>query len=441
MEDRRTKDGGFALVTTTVIIAILLLSGISLMNYTVSVRKVGKSVEDEFNAIQLAEAGIQKTLFCLNATSGTECGGTYGSSYAGETDVDLDNGTFTTTLTGTGTNRTITSVGTTPSGVSKTILSEVTTEPVSEDASFSYALQAGQSGAYLENNAVITGSLYSNGDITCQTPAAIIDGDAYVATSAGSVNACSVNYDAHADSVLDSVVTGDAYYDADPAGIAGSVVTGVKYPGSPTPVPADLPDINLDWWRAEAEAGGSILGDYSPSDGESLGPVKIIGDLNVGIGIDLTVTGTIWVVGNVITGNNATFTLDSSFGQYGSLIMADNPGDPVNDGKIDITNGVGIFGSGDPRSHVMFLSTNTSENATSPALRVANNAAGAVFLATEGVLKLGQNAGAKSLAAKKLYISQNAIITFVESELADAKFSNGPGGRWRLLTAGWREQK
>jgi hypothetical protein len=437
---RRKDEQGFALVTTTVIVAILLLSGISLLNYTVSVRKAGKSVQDEFNAIQLAEAGLQKALFCLNETTGTNCGGTYGTSYTGETDVVLGDGTFTTVLSGTGSIKTITSTGTTPSGATKTIMTEATTEPVTDDPTFGFALQTGGGGVYLENNSTIGGTIYSNGNVTCQTSAAIIDGDAYSAASGGTIDACTVNFDAYADNIINSQITGDAYYDVDPDGIAGSTVTGTKYPGSTTPSPEDLPDINLDFWHAAAEEGGTINGDYYPADGESLGPKKIVGDLIVGNLIDVTITGPIWVVGDITTGNNSTFTLDSSFGMYSTAILADHPGESAIHGKIDITNNTGIYGSGDSKSHILFISTNTSTDTASPALRVANNASGAVFLATGGLLKLDNLAGAKSLSAYQLRVSQNASINWVESELANAAFANSPGGRWRLVAAAWREQ-
>jgi len=428
-------------VTTTVIIAILLLSGISLMNYAVSVRKAGKSVQDEFNAVQLAEAGLQKALFCLNATEGTNCGGTFGLDYAGETDIDLGSGTgtFTTTLAGTSTLKTVTAVGTTPSGVSKTILAEVSAEPDSDNAAFGFALQSGTGGAHIDNLATIDGTIYSNGDVICQSPAAIIDGDAYVAIANGLIDECTVNYDAHADRILDATVVGDAYYDTDPTDIAGSTVTGLKYPGSTTPVPEEMPEVDLAFWHESALDGGTLPGPYSPADGSSLGPKKIEGDLIMDNNVDITITGPVWVEGNIITGNNCSFTLDSSFGRYSTAILADKPADTANYGKIDVSNGTGIYGSGDSRSHLLFISTNTSVNTSSPALGVANNAAGAVFLALNGMLKLANNAGAKSLSAHTLYVSNGATVNYVESDLAAASFSNSPGGVWRLGAGGWRQ--
>ncbi|MEA3249215.1 MAG: hypothetical protein U9Q03_02560 [Patescibacteria group bacterium] len=436
MNKSSDKEEGFALVTTTVIIAILLLSGISLMNYTVTIRKAGKSVQDEFNAVQLAEAGVQKTIFCLNETVGDNCGGTFGADYVGETGVDLGTGTFTTTLIGTSTIKTVTSVGTTPGGATKTVLAEISAEPDSDGAAFGYALQSGAGGAYLENGASVSGTLYANGDITCQTTGAIIDGDAYVSSSGGMIDDCTVNYDTHADKVIDSVVGGDAYYDTD---ISGSTVTGAQYPGSATPDTEELPDIDLAFWHQSAEVGGTITGDYAPADESTLGPKKINGDLIINNNIDVTITGPVWVVGDIITGNGCSFTLDSSFGRYSTAILADDPSDQANIGYIDLTNGTSIYGSGDPKSHLMFITTNTSISSTTPALNVANNASGAVFIATAGMLKLANNAGAKSLSAYQLFVSQNATVTYVESALADATFANSPGGVWRLGAGGWRQ--
>ena len=99
----------------------------------------------------------------------------------------------------------------------------------------------------------------------------------------------------------------------------------------------------------------------------------------------------------------------------------------------------GVFGSGDPESHILLASTNTSVNPADPAINVSNNATGADFLAASGILKLNNLASAKSMAAYQLYLANNAKVTYLESELSDINFSNSPSGVWRALEGSWRE--
>ncbi|OIO51331.1 hypothetical protein COY93_04165 [Candidatus Uhrbacteria bacterium CG_4_10_14_0_8_um_filter_58_22] len=430
---------GFVLPFIMIITALVVVAGLSLLSYASSVSRTKKLVREEFMALQSAEAGLSKAIFCLNAQNSDGCGGSFGLAYVGESDVIMGTGSFTTEITGAGSQRTVTSVGTMPSGLSRTVRIELTTIPSQDDVSFGYALQSGDGGAYLENNSEINGTLYSGGDVTCQTDRAVVDGDVYVSADGGKIDSCTVNYHAHADRILDSKVGGDAFFRFNPADIAGTDVDGTKFPGSIRPNPEPLPEIDLDFWHASAEQGGVVAGPFSPPDNSTIGPIKIVGDLNIGNGVDLTVTGPVWVTGNIFTGNVSSFTLAAGFGEYSTVILADDPSDQVSHGKIDVTNNTTIRGSGNPKSHLLFVSTNTSTSVDSPALSVANNSDGAIFFATQGALRIQNNAGAKSLAAYRLHVSQRATVNYVESDLADTKFSNSPGGVWHMVEDSWRQ--
>jgi hypothetical protein len=434
------NDRGFAIITTVLLLGISFAFSIVLIDVVLSGRQTGKNLSDTFSAQQIAEAGVHKAIGCLNATSGTNCGGAYGTSYVGQSGVSFGGGTFTTTVTGSGATKTITSTGWSATGRKSIILTDLTSIPPEDDPGFSYALQSGAGGAHMENNSSIQGTIYSNGDIDCQSTNAIITGDAYSSKDGGKIEKCRTNFHSRADRILDGKVDGNAYYENDPADIAGTTVTGTKYPGSVTPTVATMPSLNLDFWRDSAEAGGIIYGDYHPADLSSLGPKKIVGNLIMDNNVDLTITGPVWVVGNITTGNNSTFTLDSSFGSYSTTILADDQANLATKGFIDITNNTGIFGSGDAKSHILFATTNTSTSDTTPALSVANNATGAVFYAISGTLRLQNNGGAKSLAGYRLFIDQNAVITYVESDFTGS-FSNSPGGIWRVKEGTWREAK
>ncbi|OGL74022.1 hypothetical protein A3C96_00695 [Candidatus Uhrbacteria bacterium RIFCSPHIGHO2_02_FULL_60_10] len=431
---------GFAVIPAVIILFLVLTFGLAVINMALTGRQAGKRLQESMTAGQIAEAGIQKAIFCTNATTGTNCGGTYGGTYAGETDVSFGGGKFTTVVSISGTDRTVTSTGYSPAGNPATIKVDLTLLPPTDDPSFSYALQTGAGGAYMANNSSISGTIYSNGDIVCNSTNAIVTGDAYSAKSGGKIEKCKVLFHAHADKILNSDVEGDAYYLNNPADISGTTVLGAKYASSDTPALTTLPDVNLPFWRDSAEAGGIYVGNYSPADNSDLGPLKISGDLIMNNNVDVNITGPVWVMGNIVTGNNTTFALDPDFGSLSTVILADDPADLTNHGKIDITNNTSISGSGNPQSHILFVSTNNSLNDASPALQVSNNAAGAIFLATSGTMRLANNAGAKSLAGYRLYLDENSDVNYVESEFAGL-FSNSPSNRWRLLEGSWREVK
>lgn len=428
---------GFTTITTTIILGIAFAFVVILLEAVLSGQRAGKVLREAQSAEQIAEAGVDKAIFCLNSTDNSKCGGLSGANYPGETGVSFGGGAFTTTVSAGAATKTVTSTGTRQDGTSLTIITDVTSIPPTNSMNFSYALQSGQGGAHLENNSQINGTIYSNGDVDCQSTQAKITGDAYSAKPGGSVSGCHVYYHAHADKILNSTVGGDAYYKNDPFDISGTTVAGTKYAYQTTPATAPLPTIDLDFWHNSAEAGGVIYGDYHPADNSSLGPVKIGGNLIMDNNVDITVTGPIWVKGNIVTGNNSSFTLASSFGDYSTTILADNPDDHTL-GKIDITNNTGIAGSGSSKSHILFATTCDKTSDTDPALSVANNTSGAVFFAQNGTLRLKNGAGAKSMAAYRLFIDQLADVTYIESDFS-GNFSNSPGGTWRILEGTWRQ--
>ena len=105
------RDHGLTLISTTVIMTVAFALGVSLISYMLSSRRAAHKFEVQINTLQYAEAGIQKALYCLNADTGTNCGGTYGHNYAGESHHPFNDGEFTVTLTGTDDDRVITSTG------------------------------------------------------------------------------------------------------------------------------------------------------------------------------------------------------------------------------------------------------------------------------------------------------------------------------------------
>ncbi len=437
---RPRRSGGFATITAVLLLSMVFAFAVLLSSVVLSGRRAERAVADAVSAEQLAEAGIARALSCINATTSASCGASYGSNYAGESNVALGNGAFTVTVTGSGAARTAISTGTTATGKTAAIKTDFTTDPEYDNPSFSYALQAGAHGVHMENNSTVSGTVYANGSIDCTSTNAVITGDAYVALADGSISSCKVQNDAHADRILNSKVLKDAYYRNDPADISGTTVTGTKHSGSATPTAGDMPQLDLQFWHDSAEAGGVIYGDYAPANGSTLGPIKITGNLTLSQNVSVTVKGGVWVMGNIQTQNNSALTLDPSFGPYGTVILADDPDDHVNHGKITIVNNTSISGSGNAKSYILLASTNNSTDDAAPAVSVANNASGVIFYALSGVLRLQNLAGAKALASDRLFLDQNAAVTYAQSNFAGA-FANSPGGAWRIQADSWRKMQ
>lgn len=239
-----------------------------------------------------------------------------------------------------------------------------------------------------------------------------------------------VRGDAHANTITGSTVKGDAYYQA----ISGTTVEGTSYPGSPDPGPVDLPltEVQIAQWKADAASGGTISGNVSYTNGQSvsLGPKRITGNLLVDNNVTLTITGTVHVEGDLTFSNNVVIRLDPAYGVNSGIIMAD--------GKVLISNNVEFEGSGSESSYVLVLTTNPSLDASSPALTLNNNSDNSIFYASKGMAQIMNNAILKEVTAFKLKLENNASVRY-ESGLANVNFSSGPSGGWTLKEGTVRE--
>ncbi len=225
--------------------------------------------------------------------------------------------------------------------------------------------------------------------------------------------------------------------------ITGATVSGTKYcqvgtgcNTSRTDPPSKsfpISDANITSWKNDATSGGTISGDYSvSSSNQSLGPKEITGNLSVGNGKTLTITGTLWVHGNISLSNNSTIKLASSYGTDDGVI--------VTDGNISITNNGVFAGSGTTGSYLMALTTSdcpTSSNCSgSYAIDVNNNAGAVILNAQKGTIHLNNNANLIEATGETLILDNNATVTY-QSGLADMNFSSGPSGSWNIST--WKE--
>lgn len=178
-----TKPRGYILIVTGVLMSILLLYSISLVNVAVYARNAEKKEDLKVITNSIAEAGIQKAIWCLNQTSGTNCGGSFGGGYNGESDEVFGGGVFDTVVTNIGGDiKQIEATAYYPNktkAMSKSVIR--TKASVNTDiSSFVYGMQVGQGGLEMGTGARINGSVYSHGDVSGWSDSEIT-GDLYVA--------------------------------------------------------------------------------------------------------------------------------------------------------------------------------------------------------------------------------------------------------------------
>ncbi len=195
-------------------------------------------------------------------------------------------------------------------------------------------------------------------------------------------------------------------------------------------------------WKDGAEAGGECVRKSSPDPqlGEcdlsgnfivddlsvALGPKKIPGNLILSNNAHLTLTGTVWVLGNADLSNNCDVRLSSGYGALSGVLLTD--------GTVDVSNNCTFAGSGQSGSYIMILSDKNAP--TSDVIEVSNNSFGVIYYAPNGRIEFSNNATAKEATAYGIDMENGATITY-ESGLANAQFSSGPSGGYTVRQ--WRE--
>lgn len=174
---------GQLIIISVVLLGFVLALTVAVVTSTTITSQATVRVSHQRQANEAAAAGVEKALFCLNQTDGTNCGGTYGGSYAGEADVVLGPATFTTTVTTIDSvTREIQSVGYYPNSTSPLATQTIRARAGinTDSVSFNYALQTGYGGLEMANNTTVNGNAYSNFNVD-GAPGALITGDVWVA--------------------------------------------------------------------------------------------------------------------------------------------------------------------------------------------------------------------------------------------------------------------
>lgn len=196
--------------------------------------------------------------------------------------------------------------------------------------------------------------------------------------------------------------------------------------GDPTAQTMPLSDGNIQDWKDDAAAGGTISGNYTVGyAGATLGPKKIVGNLLVNGGGTLTVSGTLWVTGSITVTGGGKVKLASSYGS--------NDGALVADGTVTVDGGGTFAGSGTTGSYPFLITTSAcpAEAGCSGASAISlTGGAGTVALvAQNGNVLINGGSALKAVTGKQITMSGGATLTY-DSGLISSNFSSGPGGSW-----------
>lgn len=228
----------------------------------------------------------------------------------------------------------------------------------------------------------------------------------------------------------------DAYADINTCTTGGTKYAGAGEPDKPASG-YPISDANI----ADFKTGASVTTITPPGgiltlDGatQSLGPAKIMGNLTLTNNTHLTLTGNLYVTGNVNISNNSIIDLDAGYGDTSGVITAD--------GRYIISNNCEFYGTKIPgggyvpNTHILLITTYS--NLTVSGFDLSNNSVTAILFAPNSPITMSNNTNLKEATAYKLYIANNATVTY-DSGLQSVLFTSGPGGSWQIQPGTYRE--
>ena len=424
------QKGFIALYFTLLVVLVLSGVGVSAFVLISAQQNIIQNTKTSLQAYYGAEAGVEDALFRVKNSLQWSSPITLG--------ILVSNTNIATTIESIGSVKTITATGEDASRIRKV---EVIYGVPFVETSFLYGTQAGEGGIELGQNSTIVGNIYSNGSLKGSN-GVLITGDAIVAgdgASGNEIKDIDVNGNAWAPSFSDCNVGGNIVF-VTGGGVsacpAGGTTTEQADPIASAPLP--ITQSMIDVFVQEAQNGGIISsGDYTPADNSSdiIGPGVIQGDMILKNNQSITLAGTVYVQGNIDIDNGTKISLSLAYGKDSGVLFSD--------GWVHVKNNGELVGSGNEDSYLMVLSTlpckgSGGENCThhDSAIDIHNNASGAIFYASDGMIHIHNNVDVTQITAWKLKLQNGVTLTYT-SGLANPLFSSGPGGVFELSS--WKE--
>lgn len=407
---------GQAMITMLVVLLVISTTAIlGALTPTVRAAAISSNLYQSKASYYLAESGIEDVIHRLKH-----------GMIVSETEILTLNDTTVTTTSSTsnGVEYTLESTGDTNSR-QRRVAVEITADV---GYSFTYGIQVGTGGFTLDQSSGVIGNVYASGPIVGQNNSYITG----TVVSAG------------ADGLIDGVDTigmdgvGDAYaHTVNNVSVARDLFcqegTGNNKScntSQPDPPERDFPydEDDIAEWQTRASEGTVVTGDQVLSGTLSIGPAVYTGNVTFDTNADITLTGTIWIQGNVDTNNNATITLHEDYDDAGEIIVVD--------GVTHLTNNVSFSGTGEEGSYILLASTSECPdvgtcNGGKSAIQLDNNVGTVILSAQEGTVFFSNNSGAVAATAKTIALDNNAEIVY-EQGLIDARFDTGPAGTFGI---------
>lgn len=256
-----------------------------------------------------------------------------------------------------------------------------------------------------------------NGDLSFKT----YMGGAPNVIRAGS-NKMDVNGNVHANTIENLTIGKDAYFQT----IINSSVGGVSHSNSADSAPKVFPisDANVADWKAQVDKPELTQTGDITSCVSTLGPAKIIGNVNFNSGCRVVVKTPIWITGNLTLNSNNILTLDPSYNETSGVIVVD--------GKVSLNTNNHFNGTGIGSSLLMVLTTFDSRINGEDAIEVNSNGNTGVYYASEGIIEPGTGNSFKELTAWKIKLINSSVIDY-ETGLSSILFTSGPSGTYSLI--------
>lgn len=386
--------GQAALTTVILLLFVSLAIGSGVTAIALKESRVSNINTRAKESYFLAESGVEDMLYRVKKNM----------NYDAAEILTLGVATATTTVTDTGSNeKTILAQG----DRGRAIRNLEVRVQTGAGASFSYAVQVGEGGLFMENESRISGSVYSNGSITGQN-SPVITGNA---TSAGTIG--------------------------NPPSVHGTRTEQAD------PLTMPITDSQIEDWKNAAAAGGIISSPcpYKPSNGTVIGPKKIACDMKIDGEKIITLTGPLWIAGSFEIKNEGELRLANWYGAGSEVVVADNPANRTTSSKISMQNNARVQGSGTSGSYILLVSQNNSAelDGNEIAIEPKNESDAPIYYAPHGKILIQNKTSLKEATAYKIHMKNEAVLTY-ESGIAELTFaSSSPSGGWEILD--WREIK
>jgi hypothetical protein len=422
---------GYILIVAVVFFAIFLGIAAALVSYVTLYAKGERYTVARQEALGLAEAGFDEAVYALNQNP----------SYTGETNTPLGDGTFTVAVTSIDTNTKLVTVTATVPDPQTVKIIKGRVSLSSNVISFHYGIQSGTGGISLANSSSIIGNVFSAGPVTGSGN--MIYGDVVSTGASGIIYGIHATSSAYAHTIgsasQSTTIDKNAYYATT---ITNTTVGGTRYASSSDLASVALPisDDQITEWEGFAEEGGIISncdnsGNYTITSSVSLGPIKIACNLVIkSSSAVVTITGPIWVTGNITLQTGPTLQMSSSLGSQNVAIIADNPSAETTSGVINVGQSTQFLNSGTTGSFVFLISQNDSveTGGSNTAISLSQGASALVAYAAHGLITLAQSVAVKEVTGYQISLSQSANVTY-DTGLPSTVFQSGPGGGWSFV--------